>query len=283
MEEMLAARRRRSRRGSAPTRCPFRSCSTRSIWSTRSRAGDSRTDSPRLRRSRLGRGRGLDELRATVAALFSERFEAVRLLIPYEAGDKLCAELYELGASVDEHRPSGRRLRPGAAQHADLHGGSPRSSSWRRTRRRRAGKRDGAPNPAAARMRSSPGAGVRGHAGLDLAACDRSRSARVSGRSSAPAWPSPSPRAMPASSSRAPARRRARDHGPQHPRADRLRLPRRGAGHPAQRGRVAPFVVEPGMRIAQLVVVPVAEIEPVEVEELPASERGVRGFGSSRA
>jgi dUTP pyrophosphatase len=44
-----------------------------------------------------------------------------------------------------------------------------------------------------------------------------------------------------------------------------------------------PFVVEPGMRIAQLVVVPLAEIEPIEVEELPASERGVRGFGSSRA
>ena len=44
-----------------------------------------------------------------------------------------------------------------------------------------------------------------------------------------------------------------------------------------------PFVVEPGMRIAQLVVVPLAEIEPVEVDELPASERGVRGFGSSRA
>jgi dUTP pyrophosphatase len=41
------------------------------------------------------------------------------------------------------------------------------------------------------------------------------------------------------------------------------------------------FVVEPGMRIAQLVVVPVAEVEPVEVEELPESERGVRGFGSS--
>lgn len=41
------------------------------------------------------------------------------------------------------------------------------------------------------------------------------------------------------------------------------------------------FVVEPGMRIAQLVVVPVASVDPVEVEELPASERGVRGFGSS--
>jgi dUTP diphosphatase len=43
------------------------------------------------------------------------------------------------------------------------------------------------------------------------------------------------------------------------------------------------FVVEPGMRIAQLVVVPVASVDPIEVEELPESERGVRGFGSSAA
>ena len=41
------------------------------------------------------------------------------------------------------------------------------------------------------------------------------------------------------------------------------------------------FVVEPGMRIAQLVVVPVAPAEPREVSELPASERGEKGFGSS--
>jgi dUTP pyrophosphatase len=41
------------------------------------------------------------------------------------------------------------------------------------------------------------------------------------------------------------------------------------------------FVVEPGMRIAQLVVLAVPEVEPVEVEELPDSERGNRGFGSS--
>jgi dUTP pyrophosphatase len=41
------------------------------------------------------------------------------------------------------------------------------------------------------------------------------------------------------------------------------------------------FVVEPGMRIAQLVVVPVAMTEPREVTELPESERGERGFGSS--
>ena len=45
--------------------------------------------------------------------------------------------------------------------------------------------------------------------------------------------------------------------------------------------RSEPFVVEPGMRIAQLVVLPVPEVELVEVEELPESERGVRGFGSS--
>ena len=41
------------------------------------------------------------------------------------------------------------------------------------------------------------------------------------------------------------------------------------------------FVVEPGMRIAQLVVLPVPELELLEVDELPASERGVRGFGST--
>lgn len=41
------------------------------------------------------------------------------------------------------------------------------------------------------------------------------------------------------------------------------------------------FVVEQGMRIAQLVVIEVPEVDPVEVDELPASERGVRGFGSS--
>src|SRR5690348_6988545 len=45
--------------------------------------------------------------------------------------------------------------------------------------------------------------------------------------------------------------------------------------------RAEPFVVEPGMRIAQLVVVPVALPEPTEVGELPAGERGEKGFGSS--
>ena len=41
------------------------------------------------------------------------------------------------------------------------------------------------------------------------------------------------------------------------------------------------FVVEPGMRIAQLVVLPVPAVELVEVDELPGSERGEGGFGST--
>ena len=45
--------------------------------------------------------------------------------------------------------------------------------------------------------------------------------------------------------------------------------------------RARTFVAEPGERIAQLVVLPVPEVALVEVNELPASERGVRGFGSS--
>ena len=47
--------------------------------------------------------------------------------------------------------------------------------------------------------------------------------------------------------------------------------------------RADTFVVEPGMRIAQLVVLEVPQLELVETEELPESERDVRGFGSSRA
>ena len=45
--------------------------------------------------------------------------------------------------------------------------------------------------------------------------------------------------------------------------------------------REAPFVVEPGMRIAQLVVVELPILEVVEVDELPDSARGSGGLGSS--
>ena len=42
-----------------------------------------------------------------------------------------------------------------------------------------------------------------------------------------------------------------------------------------------PFVVEPGDRIAQMVVAPVTRVAWSEVEELDATERGEGGFGST--
>lgn len=42
-----------------------------------------------------------------------------------------------------------------------------------------------------------------------------------------------------------------------------------------------PFAVTPGMRIAQLVIAPVTRAGLEIVEELPATDRGVGGFGST--
>jgi GTP-binding protein HflX len=46
-------------------------------------------------------GEGLEGLRARIADRFADRFEPVRLLLPYEEGSKL-NELYALGAPIDE-------------------------------------------------------------------------------------------------------------------------------------------------------------------------------------
>ncbi len=46
-------------------------------------------------------GEGLDDLRARIAERFGERFEQVRLLLPYEDGGRL-NELYALGAPIEE-------------------------------------------------------------------------------------------------------------------------------------------------------------------------------------
>jgi GTPase len=46
-------------------------------------------------------GEGLDELRARVAERFAERFEPVRLLLPYDEGARL-NELYALGAPIEQ-------------------------------------------------------------------------------------------------------------------------------------------------------------------------------------
>lgn len=46
------------------------------------------------------------------------------------------------------------------------------------------------------------------------------------------------------------------------------------------RGNTA-FVIEPGERIAQLVVLPVVQVEFQLVEDFQESDRGVGGFGST--
>ena len=53
-------------------------------------------------------GDGLDELRSRIAALFSERFVPVRLLVPHAEG-RVVAELYARGAPIEERidRPDG--------------------------------------------------------------------------------------------------------------------------------------------------------------------------------
>jgi GTP-binding protein HflX len=55
-------------------------------------------------------GEGLDELRARIAELFSDRFEDVRLLVPYTDGSSL-AELYDLGAPIAERRDTADGVR----------------------------------------------------------------------------------------------------------------------------------------------------------------------------
>jgi dUTP pyrophosphatase len=40
-----------------------------------------------------------------------------------------------------------------------------------------------------------------------------------------------------------------------------------------------PFVIERGMRIAQMLILPVPQVEMIEVEQLDETKRGTRGFG----
>ena len=44
---------------------------------------------------------------------------------------------------------------------------------------------------------------------------------------------------------------------------------------------IFPFTIKNGMRIAQGVVAPIDQVRIIEVDELPASERGTNGFGST--
>ena len=206
-------------------------------------------------------GEGLDELRERIAERFADRFEDVRLLLPYEDGAKL-AELYALGAPIDEReteetacyvraRLPQREVRAGSRRYLIAeHAMAPRAEAG-----------DRAPGRAPARRRDPSFAGVR-------------RRRR----------PRPAPRASASSSARASAAIVGTGLAVAIPEGYAgFVLPRSGlaARHgitmvnapglidSGYRGemkvillntdRSEPFVVEPGMRIAQLVVLEVAE------------------------
>lgn len=44
-----------------------------------------------------------------------------------------------------------------------------------------------------------------------------------------------------------------------------------------------PYIFAPGDKVTQIVILPIPETELVQVDELPETERGGRGFGSSGA
>jgi len=46
-------------------------------------------------------GEGIDELKARIAERFADRFDKVRLLVPYDEG-RVLSDLYALGAPIDE-------------------------------------------------------------------------------------------------------------------------------------------------------------------------------------
>jgi GTP-binding protein HflX len=51
-------------------------------------------------------GEGLDELKRRIAERFSDRFDEVRLLVPYDEG-RVLSDLYALGAPIDERTDTG--------------------------------------------------------------------------------------------------------------------------------------------------------------------------------
>ena len=135
---------------------------------------------------------------------------------------------------------------------------------------------------ASSRCRPTP---PTGSAGLDLRAC---LDARPAARARASAELIPTGLAIhvedPGLAARDPAalgaRPQARHRARQPGRADRLGLP--GPAHGVVlEPRREPFTVQPGERIAQLVVVPVVQVELEMVADFAASARGAGGFGHS--
>ena len=227
-------------------------------------------------------GEGLDELKGRIATRFAERLRPVRLLVPFDEG-RILAELYELGAPIDERldTPEGVVILAQLPQRE-----VPRFAPYLVAEPPR---REGA-RPVIEleiqRLREDarvPERAYDGDAGLDLAACDEVRlgpgERALVGTGLAVAIPEGYAGFVQPRSGLAARHGIAVVNSP-------------GLIDSGYRGEIKvvllntdrerTFVAEPGERIAQLVVLPVPELAVREVDELPGSERGVRGFGSSQ-
>ena len=203
-------RRRGSRRDRRDPICRSSSSSTRSTPSTRCTGGGLANRYPDALQVSALTGEGMDELRARIADRFAERFELVRLLLPYDEGGKL-NELYALGAPIEEREDTTEGVlvvaRLPATRDAPLRrrtsSPTPSEIAPRAARDRAA---DSPPARRRDRCRRARTTATRGSTSQRASA---SSSRRASGRPSAPASRSRSPTAMRASSSRAPGLRRS--------------------------------------------------------------------------
>ncbi len=146
-------------------------------------------------------GEGMADLQAELARRFDDRWERVRLLVPYESGGRL-SELYALGTPIEERddTPEGVLV--------DRQAAPPRPAAVRAVPRRRGGRHEpgvGLIELLIQKVRPNAVVPVRAYCGgrrpRPLRPATGSSSRRVSGRSCRPGSPSRSPRGTPATSS----------------------------------------------------------------------------------
>ena len=247
------------------------------------RAGGWRTGFPARCRSPPRPARGSTSFAARIAERFEDRFEVVELLVPYDEGRHALRALRARAADRASRGPRRRRLHPRAPAR-------PRRSPVRPVPRRRARttqlqpRRDRAPDHAPARRTPCCRSGAYpGDAGLDLVACERVEI----GPGERAVVPTGVAVAIPEGCAGLviPRSGLALRHGislVNTPGLDRLRLPRRAAGDRAQhrphggvhrRGGHADRAARrrPGRRASS----------SSRSSELPETERGAAGFGSS--
>ena len=223
-------------------------------------------------------GEGLEALRARIAEHFESQFQVVELLVPYEQGGRgvgpLCARASDRAAGG----PRGRRLHPREPSRA----GAAAARSVPRPRCRCPRSVIELP---VTRLRDDavlPKGAYPGDAGLDLVACEQV----VLEPGERAVVPTGVAVAIPEGHAGLviPRSGLALEHG-----ISLVNTP--GLIDSGYRGelrvialntdRVRAFTIEPGTRIAQLVVTPVPEVDVIELSELPETVRGTAGFGSS--